>query len=113
MNLDQLAAEVERISPDKNGRGLAVALRNWKTDSTDINALAVLGERYIGHAWFETDATHNAIFNLWSSFCTEAITNVGGMTMNERLYNFGLFERFDSAGTAEREALYGKLQARP
>lgn len=49
MNLDQLAAEIERVSPDKNGRGLAAALRNWKADSADVNALLVLGERYIGH----------------------------------------------------------------
>lgn len=112
MNLDQLATEIERLSPDKNGRGLAMALRNWKTDSTDLNALAVLGERYIGHAWFESDATHNAVYKLWSSFRVEVISSVGGMTMNERLYYFGLFERFDAAGPAEREALYGKLLAR-
>jgi hypothetical protein len=113
MNLDQLATEIELASPDSNGRGLAAALRSWKADSADVNTLAVLGERYIGHTWFETDLTHDAIYKLWSSFRAAAISNIGGMTMNERLYSFSLSERFDAAGPIEREVLYGKLLARP
>lgn len=113
MNLDDLATEIANISPDRNGRGFATALLNWKADSTDVNALAVLGDRYIGHTWFETDAMHDAIYRLWSGFRNEAISNINGMTLNERLYSFGLFERFDSADPIERDVIYGKLLARP
>jgi hypothetical protein len=112
MNIDELANAIEEASPDRNGRGLAAVLRNWKADAVPAETLADIVERYIGHTWFDTDEIHATIYSLWSSFREEAIHGIGGMTMNERLYYFGLFERCEKASPAEREAIYAKLHAR-
>jgi len=112
MTLDQLAEAIDRISPDINGRRVAATLRDWKTDGTDVTELSSRVERNIGHTWFETDAAHHAIYNLWSRFRIEAISPIGGMTMNERLYSFSLLEVFDGSGDSERDVLYRKLLAR-
>jgi len=113
MNLDQLATAIEVASPDQNGRGLADLLRSWKADSKTAKDLANAVERYIGNAWFASDELHNAIYSLWSKFRDEAIRGIGGMTMNERLYWFGLSGRFDGAGPSEKAVIYNKLHARP
>jgi len=71
-------------------------------------------ERYIGNSWIENNDTHETIYHMWSSFRDEAITGIGGMTMNERLYYFGLFERFDDCEDQHaRLVLYKKLHANP
>jgi hypothetical protein len=113
MNIDELAAAIEAASPNANGRELAVLLRNWKSTSETAERLSELVERYIGHTWFETEAVNDAVYSLWSNFRDEAIGGIDGMTMNERLYCFGLFERFDHASVNEREEIYAKLHAHP
>jgi len=44
----------------------------------------------------------------------QGIDGIGGMTMNERLWSFGLFDRFDlSQENKEKRIIYQKLHAKP
>ncbi len=111
MTIDDLALTIESASPEDASRKLAGLLRQWKTDDTTIGRLADLVERYIGNAWFEKDEVHALIYSAWSSFRNDEIRMVAGMSMNERLFVFGLTERFDRAGVDERRSIYEKLEA--
>ena len=51
---------------------------------------------------------------MWSSFRDQAIAGIAGMTMNERLYWFGLFDEFDACPDQEAKLkIYKKLMASP
>jgi hypothetical protein len=51
---------------------------------------------------------------MWSLFRDEAISGIGGMTMNERLYAFSLSERFDACTDENsRLVIYKKLHTTP
>lgn len=50
---------------------------------------------------------------MWAKFKESVIERIGGMTMNERLYLFGLMDSFEnSKSEAEKEKYYRKLMAR-
>jgi len=54
------------------------------------------------------------MYALWSEFRDREVEKIGGMTMNERLFTFGLFERFDTfADEDARLIVYQKLLASP
>ena len=56
----------------------------------------------------------NRLYRLGSKFNKEVIEGIGGMTMSERLYWFGLVERFDSLQTEkDQNLIYRKLCANP
>jgi hypothetical protein len=51
---------------------------------------------------------------MWSLFKEKTISQVGGMTMNERLYFFGLSDQFENCNSDEcRLRIYTKLKAKP
>jgi hypothetical protein len=53
------------------------------------------------------------ILTILYDFQNEIIVNIGGMTMNERLYFFSLFNRFDFCKyNKEKEIIYEKLLAK-
>lgn len=111
MNIDDLTSAIECISTTQDVKGLVSILRNWKRNDENVVTLEKSVERYIGHVWFESDLVHNKIYSLWTRFRDEAIHSSGGMTMNERLHRFGLFERFDGAGQLDQDAIYAKVCA--
>ena len=112
MNLDELAEHIGALSPDPGVQRLTALLRDWKTDDATVAALAARVERHLATAGIAQG--HAEIERLWESFREKAIAGIGGMTMNERLYWFSLFERKDAAeGEAERLAIYRKLHAKP
>ena len=114
MTLDELAATVTSTSPDPVVQRLASLLVLWKDDDTSVQALRNDVERYIGNTWIERTEVHKTVYALWSEFVNTAINSIGGMTMNERLFVFGLTSEFDSASTDEqRERIYAKLLAKP
>ncbi len=50
---------------------------------------------------------------MWTEFRNSAIDGIGGMTMNERLYWFGLFDLFENAkDNVEQDKYYQKLMAK-
>ena len=114
MNLDELARQIDEVSTEQAAQRLCELLLDWKTDSSTAEELCDKVERYIGNSWIERDENHARVYALWSAFRDEAITGIGGMTMNERLYHFSLFERFDAShDDEERITVYAKLHAVP
>jgi len=114
MTIDELASAISRSSPDAAGQGLARLLVEWKRDATSVDELRLLVDRYIGDRWLADNSSHAGVQGLWSEFCAAAIDDIGGMTVNERLFHFGLFGDFDEAHTSQaRERIYAKLLAAP
>ena len=113
MTIDSLAAEIKKTSSEEVVQRLGDLLLEWKEDDRTVEALTSDVERYIGYTWISTDELHNRVYYLWSQFRNDSILGIQGMTMNERLFTFGLISRFDAASTAgSREVLYAKLLAR-
>lgn len=114
MNLDELATAMKQTSSDPVALKLSDLVSAWKNDDSDANELENAVERYIGNTWIANTAEHKEIYGLWSRFREDAIHGIGGMTMNERLYWFSLFPRWDHAQTGEdRKTIYAKLLANP
>jgi len=112
MNLDALEAEIRAISRDPLVQGAADLLVAWKESNATAGDLSNSLERYFGGVWINSAQDHERAYSIWSIFRREAIESIGGMTMNERLYWFGLFQRWDSLRSeADRQALYRKLHA--
>ena len=112
MNLDELVREIRAVSTDLAVQGVADQLAAWKDSPATADDLAATLERYIGNVWIGSKQDHDQVYALWSAFRQDAISAIGGMTMNERLYWFGLFEQFDSLQSdADRQGLYRKLHA--
>ncbi len=114
MTIDDIASAIGRTSPDAVVQGLARLLTEWKLNADNVDELRAQVERYIGNSWIADDSTHAGVHGLWSAFFKTAIDRIGGMNMNERLFHFGLFERFDNASSPQaREEIYAKLLAAP
>jgi hypothetical protein len=114
MTIDDLASAIARLSPEAAVQGLAHLLIDWKHDASTVEQLSTRVDRYIGNTWIADDAIHAQVHKMWSEFCVAYIQVIGGMTMNERLFSFGLFTEFDNANTEEqRIGIYAKLLAKP
>ena len=114
MNLDELAEAIRKISSEEVVQKLSRLLVEWKSNDETVEVLKERIERYIGNTWIESNEDHEKIYHMWASFRDEVISEVRGMTMNERLYQFGLFDRFDACLDHEaRLVLYRKVQANP
>lgn len=114
MTIDETASAIGRSSPDAVVQGLARLLVEWKLSAANVDELRSRVEHYIGNSWIADDSTHAVVYGLWSAFCTNAIDGIGGMTLNERLFFFGLSEAFDNADSSQvREGIYAKLLAAP
>ena len=63
--------------------------------------------------WIEKQTDFDRVYGMWNEFRNSAIDGIGGMTMNERLYRFGLFDLFENAkDDAEKDKYYQKLMAK-
>jgi hypothetical protein len=114
MTIDETASAISRTSPDAVVQGLARLLVEWKLNAANVDELRTQVERYIGNSWIADDSMHAVVYGLWSAFCSAAIDGISGMSMNERLFHFGLFEEFDNANSPQaREGIYAKLLATP
>lgn len=111
MNYDEYIEEVRKYSGDEVVARLVSHLINWKSDSTNVLELADSIERFFGNSWITSKAIHSHLYKLWTSFNAAAISGIGGMTVNERLYWFGLFERYENASKEEQQVIYAKLCA--
>jgi len=114
MNLDELARQIGEVSSEPVVQRLAELLLDWKSDRSTAEELRDIIERYLGNSWIQRDEDHARVYALWSAFRDGAIAGIGGMTMNERLYYFSLFDRFDTSyNEKEKLTIYAKLHAVP
>ena len=114
MNIDDLVKEIRSVSSEKVVQGLVDLLRKWKKSDETVEDLNITIERYFGNTWIKKDENYNRIYHVWSSFRDQAIAGIAGMTMNERLYWFGLFDEFDACPDQEAKLkIYKKLMASP
>lgn len=114
MDIDGLAKAIRAVSNEKIVQRLADLFMEWKQNQDTAEDLKNTIERYIGNSWIEKDEDHLKIYQMWSSFRDEAILGIGGMTMNERLYWFCLFDEFDACPHEKSKLkIYKKLMANP
>jgi len=112
MNYDEIINEVQKYDDDLNVVKLLTTFKEWKINDATVVELQSTVERFFGHSWIDNEETHNHLYKVWMSFRVIAIEGIGGMTMNERLYWFGLFEQFDSCKLeSKKQLIYSKLSA--
>jgi hypothetical protein len=112
MNLDSFIKEFEAYEFEKEASVIKEHLAKWKKDNTDVYQLSSSTEKLFGNLWFQEDLSHQYLYSKWTEFQRFAINGIGGMTINERLYVFSLFERYESINEkSERAALYAKICA--
>jgi len=113
MNLAELATHLSGSFTDPVIHRLAAVLRAWKADTSTAQDLRETVERYLGNKWIARDDEHRKAYDAWSSFRDSAIGGIRGMTINERLYWFGLVDRFDASAGPQKLIIYRKLHAEP
>jgi len=108
MNLDELANSV----PESELREkLLHWVGEWKKDDQDVEALAYLIGKWHGNVWFQDTDVSNKFHSDFQAFKSAAIDNIGGLTLNERLYWFGLFEAWENGNESTQQRLRSKLHA--
>jgi hypothetical protein len=105
MTLGELIPAIQKASSDRVVHGLVDLLQQWRTSADTADDLYQNVERYIGNSWIASDAEHKTIYSLWSAFRAQCIAGRGGMTINERLYCFDLFDAWDNAKTEDERAV--------
>ncbi len=112
MNLDELTKNIRKVSKEEIVQKLADNIQEWKTDEKNAVELRDNVERFLGNTWIEKRTDFDNVYRMWTEFRKSAIDRIGGMTMNERLYWFGLFDLFDNAkNEAEQNKINRKLMA--
>lgn len=108
MNIDELVSSIEETELREN---LGHWVCEWKKDESDINKLYELVAKWHGNVWFKDQAKQNEFWSNLQSFKESAVNGIGGMTVNERLYWFGLFKEWDSSNESNQQRIRSKLHA--
>ena len=114
MILDELIFEIENLRTEDSLQDILCILKEWKNNDKTVHELEKTIEKFIDSFWpKENERELLKIMKLLYDFKKDNIKNIGGMTMNERLYLFSLFDRFDSCrNEKEKEIIYKKLLAK-
>ena len=114
VNLDQLADDIVKSANEKLADDLKHWIGLWKKDDKTVEELVNMVEKWLGNVWFKEQADQQKCYNLWKSFREKVIERLGGMTINERLYHFSLFDRYEQCPSRdEKLKIYTKLHAKP
>jgi hypothetical protein len=85
-------------------------LAAWIEDDSPVDVLVSDLQRILGGIWFSNNERH-ATVALTLAKLRDTVESIGGMTMNERLSTFELFDRWDRSSEDQRADLYPKLLA--
>lgn len=108
MNIDELVSSIEENELREN---LSQWVCEWKKDESDINKLYEMVAKWHGNVWFKDQSKQNEFWLNLQVFKDKAVTGIGGLTVNERLYWFGLFGEWDSSNETDQQRIRGKLHA--
>jgi len=110
MNLDDL---VQSIPNSENALrdGFARLIDVWKRSAESLERLDYLVTKWHGNVSFHKTKDSDIFLQNWRNFKTETIDGINAMTVNERLYFFGLFELWDESDEEFRAVLRRKLEA--
>jgi len=108
MNLDELVASIPEVELRE---GLFHWVSEWKNDDKDIEDLAYMVEKWHGNVWFKDADESNRFYERFQKLKKTTIEGVGGFTLNERLYWFGLIEQWDSSNELDQLRIRAKLHA--
>ena len=90
MNLDEFVQSLRSTSKEKHLQELADYIDEWKHDDRNVSELEITIERFFGYIRWFSEEDFSKAYEVWSTFRSEVIGKVGGMTMNERLFSFCL-----------------------
>lgn len=110
MNLDELVNSIPN-NESKHKASLAIWINDWKKNSQDVDNLAYLIGKWHGNVWFEDTNISNQFYKDFCEFREKAIYKIDGLTMNERLYFFSLFDLWDLNNTEIQNTIRLKLKA--
>ena len=108
MNLDQLVDSIPE--PELEAR-LSELVDKWKSDCSDVERLSAMIDKWHGNVWFSDQNAQSEFYERFQKFKAEAILRIGGMTLNERLYWFGLLNHWDNSSKESRDRIRTKLHA--
>lgn len=108
MSIDEL---VNSINESKLREQLAKWVIKWKSDDNDIHVLYEMVVKWHGNTWFKDEVESNQFYANLQAFKAQAIDNIGGLTVNERLFLFGLFNEWDNSDSNGQQRIRGKLHA--
>ena len=114
MDLDKLVQRLAAETGDPVAQRIAKRLLDWKADDTTVEQLRESVDRLLAARGTGAPRNDDDVRRLWCAFRDDAVDGIGGMTINERLYWFSLFQRFDeSEAEHDRLRIYRKLHASP
>jgi hypothetical protein len=110
MTLDDLVNSIP-VSEGNLRNELAHWVSEWKTKGDSLDRLSALIGKWHGNVWFKDANASNAFHRNWTQFKAKEIDCIDGMTMNERLFVFGLLDLWDNANEEGRKVLRAKVKA--
>ncbi|PCJ30312.1 MAG: hypothetical protein COA99_18255 [Moraxellaceae bacterium] len=110
MNLDELVQSIADEEPE-SFVSLRKWINSWKDSGESIDDLNILVSKWHGNVWFKSKSISDEFNEQWTKFKTIAIDGIGGLTLNERLYWFGMFDSWDNADEHDKLRIRIKLKA--
>ena len=106
MNIDDL---VNSIPQAELREQMVELIAEWKINEKDVKDLTSLLANWHGNVWFDSSEKSIEFLNQFQEFRASAVDGIGGLTLNERLYWFGLFDCWDSSDEAGQNRIRNKL----
>ena len=112
MNLDELISNIKILSKDDNTISTFLSIiEDWKINNKTVSELNYCIDKFRDGFFPKKDEIHLIkIGMLLHNFQKEIISSINGMTINERIYAFSLFDRFELCKkNSKEEDIYQKL----
>lgn len=113
MNLDDFIIAIRKISKEDSVQKLIDNILEFKIDDRNAIEFKENIEQIFKESLVVNEEDFDNLYSEWTKFKNLAIDGIGGMTMNERLYSFALFEVYEDLTTDfEKNKYYNKLMAK-